>query len=48
MAATTFTACIPLKTYWDWRLEETKEYCHPQSIWWSNTGLHMGTSSHPR
>jgi hypothetical protein len=42
MAAVTFTACIPLHSYWDFRVE--KKYCHPQSVWWSNTGLHMGES----
>lgn len=41
MAAATFTACIPLQSYWDFTIE--KKYCHPQSIWWSNTGLHMIT-----
>jgi hypothetical protein len=43
MAAVTFTACIPLHSYWDFRVE--KKYCHPQSVWWSNTGLHMGEST---
>lgn len=42
MFIATFTACIPLQSYWDFTLE--KKYCHPQSVWWSNTGLHMGTS----
>ncbi|KAK4129796.1 hypothetical protein N657DRAFT_653079 [Parathielavia appendiculata] len=41
MAAVTFTACIPLHSYWDFTVE--KRYCHPQSMWWSNTGLHMVT-----
>ncbi|KAK3392729.1 hypothetical protein B0H63DRAFT_515948 [Podospora didyma] len=41
MAVTTFTACIPLQSYWDFTIP--KQYCHPQSIWWSNTGLHMAT-----
>lgn len=41
MLITTCTACIPLKSYWDFTME--KKYCHPQSIWWSNTGLHMGS-----
>ncbi|KAK3382149.1 hypothetical protein B0T24DRAFT_518844 [Lasiosphaeria ovina] len=41
MAATIFTACIPLRSYWDFNLKQ--QYCHPQSIWWSNTGLHMAT-----
>ncbi|KAG7293641.1 hypothetical protein NEMBOFW57_003695 [Staphylotrichum longicolle] len=39
MALVTFTACIPLQSYWDFTLE--KKYCQPQSVWWSNTGLHM-------
>ncbi|GAB1309882.1 Rhodopsin domain-containing protein [Madurella fahalii] len=41
MMLVTFTACIPLQSYWDFTL--TKRYCHSQSIWWSNTGLHMVT-----
>ncbi|KAK4161108.1 hypothetical protein QBC43DRAFT_100081 [Cladorrhinum sp. PSN259] len=41
MALATFTACIPLKSYWDFRIQ--KKYCHPQAVWWSNTGLHMVT-----
>ncbi|KAK3329169.1 hypothetical protein B0H66DRAFT_15054 [Apodospora peruviana] len=41
MLLTTFTACIPLQSYWDFTIP--KQYCHPQSIWWSNTGLHMVT-----
>ncbi|KAK3986059.1 hypothetical protein QBC44DRAFT_352606 [Cladorrhinum sp. PSN332] len=41
MALVTFTACIPLVSYWDFRLE--KKYCHPQAVWWSNTGMHMVT-----
>ena len=40
MALATFTACIPLNSYWDFTVP--KKYCHPQSVWWSNTGLHMG------
>jgi hypothetical protein len=40
MAAVTFTACIPLRSYWD--VSVPKRYCHAQSMWWSNTGLHMG------
>ena len=43
MALVTFTACIPLNSYWDFTLE--RKYCHPQSVWWSNTGLHMGRST---
>lgn len=39
MTLVTFTACIPLYSYWDFRV--TEKYCHPQSIWWSHTGLHM-------
>ncbi|KAH6853178.1 hypothetical protein B0I37DRAFT_317173 [Chaetomium sp. MPI-CAGE-AT-0009] len=41
MTLVTFTACIPLYSYWDFRV--TEKYCHPQSIWWSSTGLHMVT-----
>ncbi|KAK4182860.1 hypothetical protein QBC35DRAFT_140048 [Podospora australis] len=41
MAVATFTACIPLNSYWDFTVK--KNYCHPQSIWWSNTGMHMVT-----
>lgn len=41
MAAVTFTACIPLRSYWDFSVP--KQYCHAQSMWWSNTGLHMVT-----
>ncbi|KAK0732455.1 hypothetical protein B0T21DRAFT_290971 [Apiosordaria backusii] len=41
MALATFTACIPLNSYWDFTVE--KKYCHAQSVWWSNTGLHMVT-----
>ncbi|KAK3900077.1 hypothetical protein C8A05DRAFT_17579 [Staphylotrichum tortipilum] len=41
MALVTFTACIPLNSYWDFTVP--KKYCHPQSVWWSNTGLHMVT-----
>ena len=36
-----FLACVPLQAYWDYRVPST--YCHRQSIWWSNTGLHMAT-----
>lgn len=43
MALVTFTACIPLHSYWDFTVE--KKYCQPQSVWWSNTGLHMGEPS---
>ncbi|KAL2167290.1 hypothetical protein VTG60DRAFT_1449 [Thermothelomyces hinnuleus] len=41
MTIVTFTACIPLRSYWDFTI--TKKYCHPQSMWWSSTGLHMVT-----
>ncbi|KAH6651331.1 hypothetical protein F5144DRAFT_617914 [Chaetomium tenue] len=41
MTLVTFTACIPLYSYWDFRV--TEKYCHPQSIWWSSTGMHMVT-----
>ncbi|KAK0669072.1 hypothetical protein QBC41DRAFT_112500 [Cercophora samala] len=41
MALATFTACIPLNSYWDFTVE--RKYCHGQSIWWSNTGMHMVT-----
>ncbi|KAK0630351.1 hypothetical protein B0T17DRAFT_469900, partial [Bombardia bombarda] len=41
MMISTFTACIPLESYWDYRVPS--RYCHAQSIWWSNTGLHMAT-----
>ncbi|VBB71378.1 Putative protein of unknown function [Podospora comata] len=41
MALATFTACIPLNSYWDFTVE--KKYCHAQSVWWSNTGMHMVT-----
>ncbi|KAK4223447.1 hypothetical protein QBC38DRAFT_487658 [Podospora fimiseda] len=41
MILVTFTACIPLVSYWDFRV--TKKYCHPQAVWWSNTALHMIT-----
>ncbi|KAK4202968.1 hypothetical protein QBC40DRAFT_195205 [Triangularia verruculosa] len=41
MALATFTACIPLNSYWDFSVE--KKYCHAQSVWWSNTGMHMVT-----
>ena len=45
MLLVTFTACIPLQAYWDFTME--RQYCHPPSIWWSNTGLHMGKSHLP-
>ncbi|KAL2192649.1 hypothetical protein P885DRAFT_47254 [Corynascus similis CBS 632.67] len=41
MTLVTFTACIPLQSYWDNTV--VKKYCHPQSMWWSSTGLHMIT-----
>ncbi|KAL2150964.1 hypothetical protein VTH82DRAFT_6062 [Thermothelomyces myriococcoides] len=41
MTIVAFTACIPLESYWDFTI--TKKYCHPQSMWWSSTGLHMAT-----
>ncbi|KAL1836806.1 hypothetical protein VTJ49DRAFT_4634 [Mycothermus thermophilus] len=41
MAVTTFTACIPLQSYWDFRVP--KRYCHSNAVWWSNTALHMVT-----
>ncbi|KAK0732010.1 hypothetical protein B0H67DRAFT_566439 [Lasiosphaeris hirsuta] len=41
MLIATVTACIPLQAYWDFTI--AKGYCHPQSVWWSNTGLHMAT-----
>lgn len=40
MTLLAFTACIPLYAYWDTTV--TDKYCHPQSLWWSATGLHMG------
>ncbi len=36
-----FTACIPLQAYWD--ISITDKYCHPQTVWWANTGLLMTT-----
>ncbi|KAK3938455.1 hypothetical protein QBC46DRAFT_390162 [Diplogelasinospora grovesii] len=41
MVIITVTACIPLAAYWDPSVKA--KYCHSQSIWWSNTGLHMAT-----
>ncbi|KAH6633884.1 hypothetical protein B0J18DRAFT_470636 [Chaetomium sp. MPI-SDFR-AT-0129] len=41
MTLLAFTACIPLYAYWDTTV--TDKYCHPQSLWWSATGLHMIT-----
>lgn len=46
MAAITFTACIPLHSYWDFTVPQ--QYCHEQPVWWSNTGLHMGESLIPQ
>lgn len=45
MTIVAFTACIPLESYWDFTI--TKKYCHPQSMWWSSTGLHMGALMPP-
>ncbi len=36
-----FTACIPLEAYWDMTVIPT--YCQSQSIYWANTGVHIGT-----
>lgn len=41
MLITTLTACIPLYAYWDIFLPREGVYCHPQSFWWANTGMHM-------
>ncbi|KAJ9143087.1 hypothetical protein NKR23_g6711 [Pleurostoma richardsiae] len=40
--AVVFTACVPLKAFWDYTLRGSA-YCQPNSMWWSNTGLHMST-----
>lgn len=31
------TACIPLAAYWDTTI--TNKYCHPEIVWWINTGV---------
>ncbi|KAK0631429.1 hypothetical protein B0T14DRAFT_2939 [Immersiella caudata] len=41
MLITTLTACIPLRAYWDFMMPRDRVYCHPQSFWWANTGMHM-------
>jgi hypothetical protein len=41
MLITTLTACIPLHAYWDFLMPRENVYCHPQSFWWANTGMHM-------
>ncbi|KAK0657801.1 hypothetical protein B0T16DRAFT_318383 [Cercophora newfieldiana] len=41
MIVTTLTACIPLRAYWDMFMPRDGVYCHPQSFWWANTGMHM-------
>ncbi|KAK5652275.1 hypothetical protein OQA88_10623 [Cercophora sp. LCS_1] len=43
MLATTFTACIPLDHYWNIFAHTPDTYCHPNSFWWANTGMHMAT-----
>ena len=34
------TACIPLRAFWDFELQQTS-YCHAKDIWWANTYLHI-------
>jgi hypothetical protein len=41
--AVAMTACIPLQAFWDFALAAAGAYCHPRSMWWSNTGMHMAT-----
>jgi len=41
MIVTTLTACIPLHAYWEFMIPRDTVYCHPQSFWWANTGMHM-------
>lgn len=36
-----FTACIPLEAFWNYTVHAT--YCHPKSVWWANTYLHIVT-----
>ena len=38
------TACVPLSAFWDFTLQLSgKAYCHPKSIWWANTAMHVIT-----
>ncbi|KAK0666441.1 hypothetical protein QBC41DRAFT_230510 [Cercophora samala] len=40
--STVVTACLPLAAFWD-KAAHPNAYCHPQSFWLGNTGLHIGT-----
>lgn len=41
VVSSVLTACIPLQAFWDISIKGA--YCHPQSVWWANTGLNMAT-----
>lgn len=41
VVATVVTTCIPLDAFWDPTVKPT--YCHPQQVWWANTGLNIAT-----
>jgi hypothetical protein len=36
------TACIPLDTLWN-MTQDANTYCHPGSVYWSHSGLNIGT-----
>lgn len=40
--ASILTGCIPLDTLWN-RTKDANTYCHPGSVYWSHSGLNIGT-----
>ncbi|TLD12206.1 uncharacterized protein PgNI_05082 [Pyricularia grisea] len=49
IAASNFTACVPLQAYWDYglrlRLQATGQgfYCHPDVVWYINSSINVVT-----
>ncbi|KAK0633949.1 hypothetical protein B0T14DRAFT_84106 [Immersiella caudata] len=43
VVVTVFTACVPLRAFWDFELQFNGAYCHPKGVWWVNTYLHVAT-----
>ncbi|TLS28144.1 hypothetical protein PpBr36_00056 [Pyricularia pennisetigena] len=50
IAASNFTACVPLQAYWDYALrarlqaeEGRRVYCHPNMVWYVNSSINVVT-----
>ncbi|KAL1878036.1 hypothetical protein VTK73DRAFT_8260 [Phialemonium thermophilum] len=49
LVASVFTACVPLRAFWDWRIVQPTAaaadhvYCQPIGLWWAVQGLHIAT-----